>query len=334
MDTDSLTPRWETWSPSDVSRWVATALDLPQYAENFRLHEVDGPTLLELTEETLENPLGIAEPLRRKKILGHIKLLKIRSAPTSAADSSRDSAARGQRRPSPRSDASSGHSTPRGYPLARQAAFPKQIQHFARSNGLRQGQGCYGVGSKTPRSISASSDRLSAMESARTLSMRSLEPEGSVYSDYISTDPVITGGLVSSIGVDSPSYSRLGNFARSRRKPQVFPNASPTSGQTFLGHEGYDPRDRFLRKSPRATMGRATRNTGEYVAPASASPGVGKYDTAKPGSSKNKGHLWDSTPRLQYEASQVKTWLTKSYEVTPGPSDYRPHRTYDSTFAR
>lgn len=63
------------WSPADVALWVSDVLKLPQYASALEEKQVDGPTLLELSEDLLDSELGIKNPIHRKKILGHVKLL-------------------------------------------------------------------------------------------------------------------------------------------------------------------------------------------------------------------------------------------------------------------
>lgn len=294
-------------------------MDLPQYANAFAIHEVDGPTLLELTEETLENPLGIVEALKRKKILGHVKLLKIRNAPSPTGDAGPSR----QRRRTPRSDAASGQSTPRQVNAGVVVRPGQAVQQLRRSRSAGPGS----VGNKTPRSVSASSER----SIPNSMSMNSLGEQASIYSDYVNSNQMITGGLVSNFGVDSPSFSRTGSFPRSMRKAAVFPGVQPLNpGPDCYQEVSSDSINRMLRNQPRATIGRSPRNTAEYVAPHSASPGVGKYDTSGQRTKAFKGHLFDSTPRLNYSASQTNHWLRPRY--TPGPTDYRPHRGYDSTF--
>jgi len=69
-------PAWASWSVEDVSSFISNVLKLPQYSEVFAINEVDGPTLLELDEDMLEVELKIFNAIHRKKIVGHIKLLK------------------------------------------------------------------------------------------------------------------------------------------------------------------------------------------------------------------------------------------------------------------
>jgi len=67
---------WTQWSATDVGAWISESLRLPQYRDVFEQNEVDGPTLLELTEDVLERELAIRSAIHRKKVIAHIKLLR------------------------------------------------------------------------------------------------------------------------------------------------------------------------------------------------------------------------------------------------------------------
>lgn len=306
---------WESWSPADVSRWVADTLGMPQYADAFAIHEVDGPTLLELTDETLEDPLGISEALKRKKILGHVKLLKV---PNDVRDERPTPLSRNQRL-IPQSDTgSAGQSTPR-----MRSSGAGRISSSGQAHRVSRNRSTASTGNKagTPRSVSASSDR--SLECAS--SMKSLD-EGSLYSDFRNPNHRMTNGLLSNFGIDSPSFSRTGSFPNSCRNPKVFPGVPVTYTP---GPDCYTipSANRMLRAQPRGTIGRSARNTVEYVVPASPTPGVGKYD---PPALRSKGVSFPTSPRMPYSKTQVRSWL--SPRAGPGPCDYRPQRTYDSTF--
>jgi len=66
---------WMMWKPEDVGRWLTETLNLPLYAQAFEQNDVDGPMLLELSEDLLEDCLYVKNPIHRKKILAHAKLL-------------------------------------------------------------------------------------------------------------------------------------------------------------------------------------------------------------------------------------------------------------------
>lgn len=65
----------ESWSISDVSRWL-TSISLSQYQSSFQEGAVDGSLLCELTDDDLRNTLGVEHRLHRKKILFSIRCLK------------------------------------------------------------------------------------------------------------------------------------------------------------------------------------------------------------------------------------------------------------------
>lgn len=304
-------------------------MELPQYADAFRDKEVDGPTLLELTDETLEYPLGISDPLKRKKIVGHIKLLKIRDDQEvwqNVATAGRRTPVGQVRRRSPQSDAASGRSTPSGPAQGGMRGTPTRSVS-GQVHRVRRNRSAGSVGTKTPRSVSASSER--SLDPGG-ISVRSWGEEVSLYTDYTNPNPQITQGLVSNFGIDSPSFSRRGSFPHSGRK-QVFPGV-PTNGATAApGPDRYDISkdnvDRVKTASPKASIGRAPRNTVEYFVSSSASPGVGKYDVQ---GSQSPGNTFSVTPRFNYGTTQTRNWLTP--RRGPGPADYRPSRSYDSTF--
>lgn len=80
------------WTVSDVCGWLETLM-LGQYKDAFADAAVDGPFLLELTEEDLLNTLGVEHPLHRKKIIaGILRLRKERDAGL-AKDSAEQTAA-------------------------------------------------------------------------------------------------------------------------------------------------------------------------------------------------------------------------------------------------
>eukprot|EP00808_Paulinella_micropora_P029352 g15250.t1 len=70
--------RWaevKTWDASSVAEWLLSVKIAPEYVEKFKKADIDGPTLLELDEATLEEDIGVDKRLVRKKIIGQIKAL-------------------------------------------------------------------------------------------------------------------------------------------------------------------------------------------------------------------------------------------------------------------
>lgn len=210
------------------------------------------------------------------------------------------------------------HMPPRQVP-ARQVSGQVHMQR------VRRGRSVGSVGNKTPRSVSAGSDR-----SLDPSSMKSWgEPEVSYYTDYTNPNQKMTEGLVSNFGIDSPSFSRRGSIPRASRK-QVFPGV-PQRETHVPGPDSYhiskENVDKVKNSSPKPIMGRASRNTVEYLVSSSAAPGVGKYDVAQPAA---RGSSFPQAPRLNYNGVQQRDWLTP--RRGPGPADYHPCRAYDSTF--
>jgi len=64
-----------TWKTDEVVGWLQ-AIELPQHADAFKTHSVNGKMLLALSEQDLYSTLGVASPLHRKKILMEIATLR------------------------------------------------------------------------------------------------------------------------------------------------------------------------------------------------------------------------------------------------------------------
>lgn len=360
FDDGSGTPRWETWSPADVGRWVSEMLELPQYAASIIANDVDGPTLLELTEETLENPLGIVSSLHRKKIVGHIKLLKIRalpsedpprndspttppayagfggypeqygqaSLPAAGRPPTMPSPARGAAAPPPQASPGPGRGRRRS-PGVEHLVVSAQGATIQRSRSWNR------MPNGTPRSASASSDRRLIERHSGSVSMKNLGDEASVYSRYTNPDGLSTCGLASYFGIDSPSFSRGGSFARSARNPKTFPGQQNSGPSPVSYHPNPGNANNNRVQSPRATIGRSPRDTTEYIVTQTQSPPALKYQTARD-TTTHKSYTFGTSPRMDYSNMQQKTWLPNqaTQRRTPGPADYRPMRVFDSTFCR
>ena len=80
------------WTVEDVAAWL-TRIGLPAgVTATFEAKQVDGPTLLELSDEDLHQSLAVEDVIHRRKIKGHIEALKLRAA--QAATPSRNAYAR------------------------------------------------------------------------------------------------------------------------------------------------------------------------------------------------------------------------------------------------
>uniref|UniRef100_A0A7S1B0A4 SAM domain-containing protein n=1 Tax=Noctiluca scintillans TaxID=2966 RepID=A0A7S1B0A4_NOCSC len=259
-------------SAADVGTWVSEALSLPQYAKAFELNGVDGPTLLELDEESMLE-LGILNVLHRKKILGHIKLLR-----PSAGE-------RGQ--------------------------FPEPLSITPRRKALPARM----TGREGPRRNRSLGRTASYTHMSGTLSRADSE----------------VGEFSQGSVEDGRMYhfaEKRGTFSNAKRR-SVF---SPTEGNVGPG-PNYSPRASTRGSSPRATIGRAARNTSEYLVLPEETPGIGRYNPSSPKNGTVKGGTFSTAARLNYGDRQSQSWLG-SPRRSPGPGAYRQTTTFESNFRR
>lgn len=214
---------WVAWTPNDVGKWVDGLLG-PGRGEPFRRHEVDGPTLLGLTDSELREPLGFADPLQRAKLLGHLRAFQVRRVR-----------------------------------LARKAArqrggqegVPGQQVHD--ENHLSTGQRRKVHASPPPRHLSRSQSMASSISSGHSTSR---------FSRYLGPNNCSTGNLNSCFGFDSPSNSVKGSFSMATRK--TFTGARPADLDGGPGPAAYNvidaERNSAKAQSPsRVTIGNAPR---------------------------------------------------------------------------
>jgi len=348
--------RFDAWSPADVGRWVSEALELPQYAGAFLAHDIDGPTLFELTDGTLEEYLGIQDPLLRKKIVGHIKMLKIKSVPSSdgvaSLGASEDgtppsldrgyggtvggvaSALRGgTRRVRRRDPATMGTASGAA---ARRSVHPHTQRSGGRGRTMLSAGASSGGGSASSkqklRSMSTDTSHSSTKDAhdgafnySRSASTRSLGEESCIYTRHTNPNSRLTTQLSSDFGVDSPSFSRRGSFPKSARK-HLTPTKNLTSQVPGPEHyQNVDP-EPVRPSSPRVSFSGSPRNTMQYMVLNSASTTAGRHHSSgnsqlKP--SKTGAHSFGTAPRDMFIPRR-----------NPGPGDYHPRFGIDSTFRR
>jgi hypothetical protein len=65
-----------SWSISVVSKFLKSKLELPQYVDNFKRHEVDGNKLISLDEDQFESKLEIPNKLHALKLASHAQILR------------------------------------------------------------------------------------------------------------------------------------------------------------------------------------------------------------------------------------------------------------------
>jgi len=63
------------WKTADVGSWLIS-IELPEHAETFKTHSVNGKMLLALSDQDLYATLGVTSPLHRKKLLMEISALR------------------------------------------------------------------------------------------------------------------------------------------------------------------------------------------------------------------------------------------------------------------
>ena len=68
--------RVRSWKVADVSAWVASTLELPQYQKQFSEASVDGLTLLRVGREDL-SAIGVGDKMHALKILSHLEVMRL-----------------------------------------------------------------------------------------------------------------------------------------------------------------------------------------------------------------------------------------------------------------
>ena len=64
------------WIPPHVERWVLFVIQLPQYAEKFREKGIDGPALLKITDEYLQDSMGVDDSMQIERFRRNIEKLQ------------------------------------------------------------------------------------------------------------------------------------------------------------------------------------------------------------------------------------------------------------------
>mmetsp|Transcript_18918 Transcript_18918/g.52085 ORF Transcript_18918/g.52085 Transcript_18918/m.52085 type:complete len:381 (+) Transcript_18918:81-1223(+) len=294
---------WIDWSADDVGNWVDALCGDAQGAP-FRQHKIDGPTLLELTENDLQTILGVANSLNRSKIMGHLRVFQIRRER-----------------------------------LMQQVSRRRQQQQFASQNGFASGLangnvpglprpsskrkgGTSSVGYPTSQNGSEtfgtqSFGSIHSSESRPCLEERSEFSTANRFSRYMNPNKASTAGLTSMFGLDSPSYSLRGSFSTAPRRLE---RTSVSPGPCAYDVQA-DDLGRPGNISPRATMGTAPRPVGAL---SEKSDGVlSEVCNSRP-VSRVKGGVIGTAPR----------WSDQAWRCAPGPTTYRPRQAYLSTYKK
>lgn len=327
---------WMAWGPEDVGNWIENSLGVP-HGITFKEKQIDGPTLLELEDDDLRRELGVSDPIHRKKITGHIKVLRIRRLRLAQMSSKQQA----------------NHSTTNGRDTDRkrpQSARGPSLDEDSFKGGDTSGRS---ESARPARKSSGNSDRYmppSPQAQARTLSRdhsmassignRSDETCGSNrYSRYINPSQQSTRGLSSCFGLDSPSYSVRGSFpmaersgvgisfdekSRDRRNPHRDGGPGPATyaAETITSAERFSPGYPWSPRAPKATIGNSSRDTSEFIIAPGTQPGSGKCYAMHKSMSKVKGGVIGSANRWHYNNGRP----------TPGPSSYQTRPHFLSTF--
>lgn len=318
---------WVVWSEADVGDWIDLLLG-ESLGESFRINKVDGPTLLELTDEDLQASLGIMNPLHRQKILGHVRVFQMRRArlaqhaararrlsgspnrPTSAQDVHTNGERIARSRDSTPSH--TGGYVENGNPM-----------YFAPSSRKKPSRSCgperLHSSPSSVHGLSRSHTEASSIsgDSRRCDDERSGFSSVNRFSRYTNPSRISTQGLSSCFGLDSPSYSVRGSWSTAPSRPQ---SARLGPGPCTYNVENMENLA-VKTTSPRPCIGTSTRDTSEHFVSGGATLGGGKYLSANAGKPKVKGGVIGSSSR----------W-GRSNRLTPGPASYNPRQTFLSTF--
>lgn len=247
------------WTSDDVRNWMEKYLQLPDEAECFFHHNIDGPTLMQLTEEDIQSVMAEAygsnpndqpsEASRRlaiRKLLGHIHVLRLPISEKKPPEIK--------------------------MPRTHRAAPPPRASDVSSARGPmtpRSSLGGYRNDAITPRSRSRFSVEFSSRTSELSRSRLNLG--------------VKHAEVDSCFGVTKPSDSAVGSFARaSLERKETRHTPGPSS---YFGKYGREA----PRKSAPATFAQARRHTDFLFSKGQTSPGVCKYKTEHFDPSKTRG---------------------------------------------
>lgn len=254
---------WTQWSETQVSSWVRGHLGLP-YGDIFVQNRIDGPTLLELTDQDLNDYLEIWNPLHRKKLLAHTKLLRkslplLEEAKGNGFDPGIVTALTRDRHqsytPPAQADQAAGDSPRRGY------ASLDNSENAWHGHDEDQGRPV------TPKLHPAVAANVRRSQSQPPYPSDARPPPSPCYSGHgQSSEP---GGGTAALDVLSPSLSHYGFHRKQQRGKPTSPGPN-----SYLVERSSVP----MPNSPRAVIGRNRRDlTEHFINPLHCSPGAGKH---------------------------------------------------------
>jgi len=318
---------WVVWSYDDVSEWIDLLLG-DGMGESFRRNKVDGPTLLELTEDDLRVCLEIGNPLHRQKIMGHVRVFQMRRARLAQHAARRRLAEEAGRSVSRQASPGQDSSPPQLLQQPLEAPQNGNALSFSPPSRKKQGRGnshsvdrLYVQAANTFSNLSPDSVGQASSMSVDSRPMNDDERGGFSTSNRFSrfTNPsrCTTTGLISCFGLDSPSFSLRGSWPTAPvRRCEEQKGPGPCSYNVVSNLEN------FKSNSPRATIGNTTRNTSEHFVGANNTIGGSNLKFLQnQGRGKVKGGVIGTGPR--WAASNGRN---------PGPAAYRPRQNFSSTF--
>ena len=66
----------QSWMSAHVERWLLFVIQLPQYTDKFREKGIDGPALLEITDECLQDSMGVDDTMQIDRFRRNIAKLQ------------------------------------------------------------------------------------------------------------------------------------------------------------------------------------------------------------------------------------------------------------------
>jgi len=301
---------WRRWSADDVGDWVDSLLGSGN-GHVFRQRQVDGPTLVALTGQDFAEGLGIADPLHRAKLLGHLQVMTGRAEAMPADDPQEVQKDLDKRQLLPEEALDAvGVGGESQHPGSEDAlADAVQLLDNARQEML---EARWRTDNARSRRLPPGNRPLSRSQTtAQTISAgypSNFAAASSRYSGYLGAarSPGSVVGLSSLIGLDSPSNSLRGSFSGAPARPgldRMSRRAAESPGPGTYEAANAERAQGKNMSPPRPTIGTSTRQPLRRIEP--GGPGPQSYNISvnslmKPTSPRptigtsSKGRRWDA----------------------------------------
>jgi len=306
---DDHTLDWVVWSADNVADWVDSVLGAG-FGAAFRLHEVDGPMLLGLTEAELREPLGLGDPMQRSKLLGHLRAFRSARARLARRAAGRRVAGESAKAQSPSPSGVGGGAQQAMRQAGRRGHSPVP-QHFAPSPRTSQHP-------VTQGQLSRSQSAASTLSGGHSISI-SMSGAGSRFSKRLGTSKGSAAVCGSTLRLDSPSSSLRGTFGTTPKHPSCKPEDLMPGPCSYNVSEAEQSCGKSASPA-RATIGQSPRWSAE-LPPDCAGPGPYSYSV---GSISEQGGSISKRqpPRATFGSSPRETSRLDMEELTPGPTSY------------